>query len=116
MTSSRVLAKDQSNNEGVKYYPKKSKRPLQAIRYFCFECMGWDRRYRDSGKPFEDVKQCPDEMCPLFDFRMGKNPFYNTKNFKGNLDALRKARGLVNGANKISENRISHGKAQKGIG
>ena len=59
----------------VKYYPKKSKRPLQAIRYFCFECMGWDRRSKDSGKPFEDVRHCTDDMCPLFDFRFGKNPF-----------------------------------------
>ena len=62
--------------EEVKYYPKKSKKPLRAIRYFCFECMGWDRRYKDSGKPFEDVKGCTDKMCPLFDFRMGRNPFH----------------------------------------
>lgn len=61
----------------LKTYPKKSKSPIQAIRYFCFECMGWDRRSPDSGKPFEDVKSCTDPDCPLFDFRFGKNPFHS---------------------------------------
>ena len=69
----------------MKLYPKKSKKPLQAIRYFCFECMGWDRRYEDSGRPIEDVKHCTDPMCPLFDFRLGKNPFHK---HKGNTESL----------------------------
>ena len=59
----------------MKLYPKKSKSPIKAIRLFCFECMGWDRRYKDSGKPIEDVKYCTDDMCPLFEFRFGKNPY-----------------------------------------
>ena len=75
----------------TEYYPKKSRKPLQAIRHFRFECMGWDRLYKDSGKPYEDVKDCPDEMCPLFDFRLGKNPYLKGKS-RGNLEALKKAR------------------------
>ena len=75
-----------------KYYPKKSKSPLKAIRLNCFECAGWDRRYKDSGKPFEDVKLCTDELCPLFDFRFGKNPFVKRVASERSLEALRKGR------------------------
>jgi hypothetical protein len=71
-------------------WPKKSKKPLRAIRYFCFECMGWDRRYKDSGKPYDDVKMCTDPRCPLYEFRFGKNPYL--KGGKGNPEALKKAR------------------------
>ncbi len=79
------------NDLESKYYPKKSKRPLEAIRFFCFECMGWDRREKDSGKPFDDVKACSDPMCPLFEFRFGKNPFYKSTS-KGHPEALQKYR------------------------
>ena len=80
------------NTEEITCYPKKPKRPLRAIRYFCFECMGWDRRYKDSGKPIEDVKNCTDEMCSLYDFRFGKNPFLKPKITQKTLDALEKGR------------------------
>lgn len=79
-----------AHNNGPRLYPKKSKRPLQAIRFFCFECMGWDRRSKDSGKPFDDVKDCTDTMCPLYEFRFSKNPFL--KGGPGNIEALRLAR------------------------
>ena len=72
-----------------KLYPKKSKKPLQAIKYQCYECMGWDRREEKGEKPVEDVRGCTDLMCPLYDFRFGKNP-YHTSTAKGNIDALRK--------------------------
>ena len=85
-----ALAEIETGENTVKYYPKKSKRPLRAIRYFCFECMGWDRLSKDSGKPFEDVKNCTDDICPLYEFRFGKNP--HLKGGKGNLEALQKAR------------------------
>ena len=75
-------------SDGERYYPKKARKPLRAIRYFCFECMGWDRRSPDSGKPFEDVKNCTDPMCPLYEFRFGKNPYL--KGGKGNVTALKK--------------------------
>lgn len=83
----------------MKLYPKKSKKPLQAIRYFCFECMGWDRRAKDSGKPFDDVLNCTDEMCPLFDFRKGRNPFHtrtvSSEELKRLRKGIKKARGNV---------------------
>jgi hypothetical protein len=77
--------------DGIKYYPKKAKSPLRSIRYFCFECMGWDRQKRDSGRPFEDVKNCSDDLCPLYEFRFGRNSYLNLKGkLKGNLEALKK--------------------------
>ena len=39
--------------------------PLKAIRCFCIECMGGQVTY---------VKDCTSKTCPLYDFRMGKNP------------------------------------------
>jgi hypothetical protein len=59
----------------MKIYPKKSKSPLRSIRLFCAECQGSSRTKK---KVEQDailrIKDCPDEMCPLYDFRMGKNP------------------------------------------
>lgn len=52
----------------VKYYSIKSKRPLRAIRYFCFKCMGWEKNPKGANKPIRAVKNCPNETCPLFDF------------------------------------------------
>jgi len=72
-----VKGKSVTDRFGQRYYPKKAKGPAKAIRLFCFECMGWDRRHKDSGKPIDDVKNCTDPMCPLFDFRSGKNPFHS---------------------------------------
>lgn len=40
--------------------------PVKAVRAFCLECSG--------GSPAE-VKSCPREVCPLFPFRLGKNPY-----------------------------------------
>ena len=71
-----------------KLYPKKSKKPLRAIRYQCLECCGWDRRQRAGQKPVEAVAGCTDPLCPLFDFRFGRNPFLKG-NSKGNPEALR---------------------------
>ena len=74
-----------------KLFPKKSRKPLRAIKLQCFECMGWDRRSKpDSEKPIADVKGCTDPDCPLFEFRTGRNPFL--KGGKGNPEALKKAR------------------------
>ena len=61
----------------MKIYPKKSRSPIKAIRFFCFECCGWDRGFEDSGKPFVDVQNCTSPNCPLFDFRFGRNPFHS---------------------------------------
>lgn len=40
--------------------------PLKAIRAFCIECMGGQVR---------EVKDCTAPNCPLYPFRMGKNPY-----------------------------------------
>jgi len=39
--------------------------PIKAIRYQCMECTGWSPN---------TIKECGDELCPLYPFRMGKNP------------------------------------------
>jgi hypothetical protein len=63
------------DRHGATYYPRKVKSPLKAIRHFCFSCMGMDRRDKKPEHPYDDVKGCTDPICPLFDFRTGKNPF-----------------------------------------
>lgn len=78
--------------EALKLYPKKSKQPLKAIRLFCSECMGMNRRMKKANIPYVDIKSCTDEMCPLYDFRFGKNPFLKRRVSQGTLDALEKGR------------------------
>ena len=72
-----VKGKAVTDRFGQRYYAKKARSPAKAIRLFCYECCGWDRRKSKSDKPVEDVKNCTDPMCPLFDFRFGKNPFHS---------------------------------------
>ena len=43
--------------------------PVKAIRAKCLEC--------GEGSPNE-VKACPIERCPLYPFRLGKNPYRST--------------------------------------
>ena len=88
----------------TKFYPKKSRKPLQAIRYFCLECMGWDRRSPlDSERPYKDVKECTDHMCPLFDFRFGVNPFAKKRSITPeHLEALQRGRKKLSGKEQIS--------------
>lgn len=40
--------------------------PVKAIRAYCVEC---------SCGSTAEVKNCPIKKCPLYPFRMGKNPF-----------------------------------------
>lgn len=48
------------------------KRDMQrAIRYFCFECVGFDQGFRQL------VDSCTSKSCPLFPFRFGKDPSPN---------------------------------------
>ena len=63
------------DRHGDIYYPKKARSPQQAIKLFCRECMGMDRRKKNKQENIEMVRDCTDPMCPLYDFRMGKNPF-----------------------------------------
>ena len=66
--------KDHSGNI---FFPKKSKSPAKAIRLFCKECNGLDRRTKEATGCSLLISECQDPCCPLFDFRFGKNPFYS---------------------------------------
>ena len=44
--------------------------PLKAIKCFCVDCMGGHSIY---------VKDCTSINCPLYNFRMGKNPYLYTE-------------------------------------
>ena len=59
----------------LRYKPKKCKSPVKAIREFCIECMGG----RDSEGNAKRISECQVPVCPLFEFRLGKNP-YHTQN------------------------------------
>lgn len=77
--------------EGTKYYPRKDTSPVRSIRLFCLECCGMWRTQKNPEKPYEDIRGCPDILCPLWEFRFGKNPYIKNKG-KGNPDALKKWR------------------------
>jgi len=84
---------------GRKYYPNKSNKPLASIRLFCAECMGMSRLSKKKAIPYADIDGCTDELCPLFEYRRGKNP-----NLKG-----RKTGGNPNIA-KIRKEKIKDGR------
>ena len=68
---------DMASYKSVKvgeYWRKESKRPMTAIKSFCAECMGSDRRKEEIEWHLEDVKGCTDDLCPLLSFRFGRNP------------------------------------------
>lgn len=44
----------------------KKQSPLNAIKEYCIRC---------SGDSYSEMKRCSSEDCPLFCFRLGKNPF-----------------------------------------
>lgn len=74
-----VLGKGKIQDKyGNIYYPKKAKSPLKAIVLQCRECMGMDRRVESPLYGAELIRDCPDLLCPLWDFRQGKNPFYKS--------------------------------------
>ena len=78
--------------------PRKSQSPLKAIRAFCLECMGMDRRSFNSPKPIDDVANCPDPCCPVFDFRYGKNPFITRSLTDEQREAARERVKVIRGA------------------
>lgn len=45
--------------------------PMKAIRAKCLDCCGGQ---------YSEVKQCPCTNCPLYDFRLGKNPNRKPRN------------------------------------
>lgn len=62
--------------------------PLKAIRAKCLDCVCYQ---------INEVKLCPSENCPLYLFRMGKNPFRKPRELSEEqkekmIEALRKSR------------------------
>ena len=59
-----------------RYKPKKKKRPVEAIREMCIECMGG----RNSGQPLSKlISECTVPDCAVYEFRFGKNPYHKQK-------------------------------------
>lgn len=56
--------------------------PLQAIRRFCWDCMGghedpWplaDGKVEKPYRPYEEVRQCKSTSCWLHPYRTGRRP------------------------------------------
>jgi len=63
----------------MQLYGRKATKPLKAIRLFCGECMGMDRRKKTPTYPVEDVRGCTDDLCPLFEWKLGINPYKSKK-------------------------------------
>ena len=62
--------------------------PVKAIRAYCMEC---------SNGSTAEVKECPVVRCPLYPFRMGKNPYRQRREMSEEekqvlADRLREAR------------------------
>jgi len=55
--------------------PKKVTRPIKAIREMCIECMGG----RGNQGYTKLIAECSSHDCPLYAFRLGKNPFHKQK-------------------------------------
>ena len=75
-----------------RYKPRKEKKPVNAIREFCIECMGG----RESEGYAKRVNECVSPECSLFEFRFGKNPYHTQKltdeQRKERADRLKSAR------------------------
>ena len=50
----------------------KATTPQKAIVNFCISCMGYHKSY---------VKDCTAPDCPLYDFRLGKNPYRKSREY-----------------------------------
>jgi hypothetical protein len=53
--------------------PGNGKVPVKVLRSFCLDCQGGSRK---------DVRECESNQCPMFPYRLGKNPNYK-KVFRG---------------------------------
>jgi len=53
--------------------------PLKAIRKKCLDCSGYSKK---------EVRECPIIDCPLYPYRMGKNP---ARKGMGDIKNLRKS-------------------------
>ena len=73
--------------------------PIKAIRAYCMEC---------SCGQTSEVKGCPVYKCPLYPFRLGKNPYRQRREMTEEekqvlADRLREARKHNSGAVEKSE-------------
>ena len=73
--------------------------PVKAIRAFCMEC---------SCGQTSEVKSCPMYKCPLYPFRMGKNPYRQRREMTEEekqvlADRLKEARKNIGGSVEKSE-------------
>lgn len=50
----------------------KATSPQKAIVNFCISCMGYHKSF---------VKECTSTTCPLYDFRLGKNPHRKSREY-----------------------------------
>lgn len=57
--------------------------PLKAIRAFCIDCQG---------ETVREIKNCTAFKCPLYAFRMGKNPYRKRELNPEHLAKLQEAR------------------------
>ena len=57
--------------------------PVKAIRAKCLDCSAWQAT---------EVRLCVMHDCPLYPYRMGKNPNLKGKRGKGDPKALQRAR------------------------
>lgn len=65
------------HDEITKKYIEKIRSPITAIRAHCVQCMGGQVQH---------VKGCTAKQCPLYEFRLGRNPF---RKHAGNVDHLK---------------------------
>ncbi len=70
--------------------------PMKAIRAKCLDCCCWQ---------INEVRLCTAEKCPLYPFRMGKNP-YTKKKGNPHFGEMMRMRA-VNGNADDSENKKS---------
>lgn len=76
-------------------YPAKATKPMKAIRLFCGECMGMDRRKKKKSYPFVDVRECTDEYCPLFEWRFGTNPYKSQSRVESGLKLAQRSKAVL---------------------
>ena len=73
---------------------KKITNPIKAIRCFCIDCMGGQAR---------EVKDCTAPNCPLYAFRMGKNPYPTRQYTEEQRQAMAERMKKVNEARKANK-------------
>jgi len=84
--------------------------PLKAIRLKCLDC--------SNNQPLE-IKECPIKECPLYRYRLGKNP---SRKGIGNPEAFKKCResqakkSLVVESSNVKIGKVSFEKTKRACG